>query len=182
MLNTSVLLSFPQNSFIQNLFKGKERENSWLPSRSFSISETIPRCLCTNVSSPLKAHLESNYRQEKFSSPSELATIITAKNLQELEDLSSLPQNWDGYGAFAIDSTLYRKAKELIKKLPIKVYSIPTSSGSIQIEIHRKNSSLEIEVLPEKFSILFEKNEIYQETETSDFSEILKLIGELDAI
>jgi len=93
-----------------------------------------------------------------------------------------LPQNWDGYGAFAIDSTLYRKAKELIKKLPIKVYSIPTSSGSIQIEIHRKNSSLEIEVLPEKFSILFEKNEIYQETETSDFSEILKLIGELDAI
>jgi hypothetical protein len=66
--------------------------------------------------------------------------------------------------------------------VPIKVYSIPTSSGSIQIEIHRKNSSLEIEVLPETFSILFEKNDMYQELETSDYSEILKLLEELDAI
>ncbi len=113
---------------------------------------------------------------------SELATMLIAKNLQELELVSSLPQNWDGYGALAIDSTLYQKATELIKRLPIKVYSIPTSSGSIQIEIHRKNSSLEIEVLPETFSILFEKNDMYQELETSDYSEILKLLEELDAI
>lgn len=182
MPNTNILHLFQQNSFMQYFFKEKERQNSWLPSRNPSNPEILTKSYFIQRYSPLQQHLESKYRQEKFSSPSELTTMITAKNLQELEGLSSLPQNWDGYGALATDSALYQKATELIKRLPVKVYSIPTSSGSIQIEIHRKNSSLEIEVLPETFSILFEKNGRYQEFETSDFSKILKLIGELDAI
>lgn len=121
-------------------------------------------------------HTQATDQQEQDYSP-----MVIAKNLQEIEKLSSLQQDWDGYGASAMDSTLFQKAKALLEKIPIRVLSIPTSSGSIQLEVHRENSSLEIEVLPDTFSLLFEKNGMFQEIGTPDLSEVLKLVQEVDA-
>lgn len=67
----------------------------------------------------------------------------------ELDRLAQLSQNWDGYGAPAIDPSLLAAARTFIKTLPENlVYRprvVPMSTGKLQFEWHHGSKILEIE-------------------------------------
>jgi len=66
-----------------------------------------------------------------------------------LDSLRALAQNWDGYGAPAIDPAVIEAAKSFIAKLPENLVSrphvVPMSNGTLQLEWHDGPKSLELE-------------------------------------
>lgn len=67
----------------------------------------------------------------------------------ELDRLSRLPQNWDGYGAPVIDPSIIAAARTFIKALPenlaYRPQVVPMSTGNLQFEWHHGAKILEIE-------------------------------------
>jgi hypothetical protein len=67
----------------------------------------------------------------------------------ELDRLSQLPQNWDGYGAPAINPAILTAARWFIQALPENlVYRprvVPMSTGNLQFEWHDGSKVLELE-------------------------------------
>lgn len=67
----------------------------------------------------------------------------------ELEKLSSLPRNWDSYGAPPIEPTIIAAARAFMRSLPAKSTPaplvVPMSAGNLQLEWHRGKKVLELE-------------------------------------
>ncbi len=67
----------------------------------------------------------------------------------DLDALSSLAPNWDGYGAPVIDPKIIQAAKQFIATLPdnlaFRPRIVPTSNGSLQMEWHEGPKTLELE-------------------------------------
>jgi hypothetical protein len=67
----------------------------------------------------------------------------------DIEALRGLTPNWDGYGAPAIDPEVIQAAKQFIARLPMNLafrpQVVPTSNGSLQLEWHQGEKSLELE-------------------------------------
>lgn len=104
-------------------------------------------------------NLAKNRNARRLPSFSETSKIVALKrpNLQvdrqvtlaALDNLKTLPQNWDGYTAIPIDTRVIRAAKEFILALvgdnvPTPAV-VPMTMGRLQFEWHQGNRSLEIE-------------------------------------
>jgi hypothetical protein len=67
----------------------------------------------------------------------------------DLDRLSRLPPNWDGYGAPMIDPSILETARMFIKALPenlaYRPRVVPMSTGNLQFEWHHGSKILEIE-------------------------------------
>jgi len=69
-------------------------------------------------------------------------------NYQEkIKELTSLEIGWDGYNGVPVSQKLADIASNLLKELPNENWQlVPGSDGSIQIEIHKKYYSIEIDI------------------------------------
>lgn len=68
----------------------------------------------------------------------------------EIERLASLPANWDGYGAPALDRDILNAARQfnarLAGSITVQPLVVPMSSGVLQFEWHQGQKILELEV------------------------------------
>ena len=68
-------------------------------------------------------------------------------SIKKLNDISSLPDNWDGDGATSFASSIIENAKQLIDTLSVQPDIFPTSRNSIQFEYENdKKEYLEFEL------------------------------------
>lgn len=71
---------------------------------------------------------------------------------QCLDQLLSLPENWDSYGAARISPAVVKPAvRVLLDHLPSQgapPQVVPTNSGGLQFEWHEQSVDLEIEIFP----------------------------------
>lgn len=82
---------------------------------------------------------------EKVYSPALIA------NLRKLDEIQSLPKNWNGNGAPKISRSLINKTKALIINLENQPQLFPTANDSIQIEYEGKDGSyLEFQISKKK--------------------------------
>ena len=69
--------------------------------------------------------------------------------LSQLDCLKQLPENWNGYGAQAIDAITIESAKRFINDLTNEIITsplvVPMTRGRLQFEWHQGNRSLELE-------------------------------------
>ena len=75
--------------------------------------------------------------------------------VRQIDRLSSLPSNWDSYGAPPVDQHCLVSALHFLAKLLAPDASaaqtpalVPTSAGGVQIEWHREGKDLEIRIDP----------------------------------
>lgn len=71
---------------------------------------------------------------------------MTKLNVQKLEDIGKLPDNWNGYGARKFAPSLINKCREIAKNLPIEMTVYPTGRQSIQFQYDKNENYLELEV------------------------------------
>lgn len=71
---------------------------------------------------------------------------MTKLNVQRLEDIEKLPDNWNGYGARKFASSLINKCREIAKSLPVAMTVYPTGRQSIQFQYDKNGNYLELEV------------------------------------
>src|SRR5437870_3472186 len=83
------------------------------------------------------------------------------KTDRALQELLALPQNWNSYGARAIQPDVVRAASDLLRNVaqndtpPPAV--VPTVHGGVQLEWHTRGVVLEIEIeSPEQWHVSFE--------------------------
>jgi hypothetical protein len=78
-----------------------------------------------------------------------IARLDKAAALRALEELRTLPPNWNGYGAGLIDPDRIQAAMAFISALPTDLVAtpkvVPMTRGRLQFEWHRGNRSLELE-------------------------------------
>ena len=74
--------------------------------------------------------------------------------IQKIDDFTSLPDNWDYYGAKAIGNEIVKKSIELVSKLTYLPDVFPTPRNTIQLEYEYKDKYLEIEIFDKHFQIL----------------------------
>jgi hypothetical protein len=67
----------------------------------------------------------------------------------ELDGLSRLKKNWDGYGAPPIDRKIIEAARQFVRRLPpitdMRPHVVPMSAGNLQFEWDNGPKSLELE-------------------------------------
>ena len=71
---------------------------------------------------------------------------MTKLNVQRLEDIEKLPDNWNGYGARKFASSLINKCREIAKSLPVAMTVYPTGRQSIQFQYDKNGNYLELEI------------------------------------
>lgn len=71
---------------------------------------------------------------------------MTKLNVQKLEDIGKLPDNWNGYGARKFTPSLINKCQEIAKSLPVETTIYPTGRQSIQFQYDKNGDYLELEV------------------------------------
>ena len=83
----------------------------------------------------------------------ELDPLNLNRMLDKLAQLSELPENWDGYGSPCVQPAVKETAVDLIHLLhkigmPVPHFA-PVSGGGIQLEWHKTDRELELEILPD---------------------------------
>lgn len=87
------------------------------------------------------------------------------RNIDMLEAVSHLDDNWDGYGAAKIDKDIIRKANEIIYNLIYQPEIFPTGRSTIQLEFDKNGDYLEFEIYSSKITMF---KEIQNKTEEKD--------------
>lgn len=77
---------------------------------------------------------------------------------KQLEILSSLEENWDGYGSKPMSEAAVNTAEELLTRLPYAPMIYPVSGGGIQFEYEINDKYLEFEILDDGKIKLFSSN------------------------
>ncbi len=73
-------------------------------------------------------------------------------NYLRLLKISSLDNNWDGYGAKPIPKNVIERVKRLLYELPEGAKLFPTSRSSVQLEYHLgENKYFELEVFSDSY-------------------------------
>jgi hypothetical protein len=77
--------------------------------------------------------------------------------LDELQELLSLPEDWDSYGSARIDAHIARYVGRLLGVLAraetARPALVPTSAGGVQLEWHTRALELQLEIDPADDSI-----------------------------
>ena len=71
---------------------------------------------------------------------------MTKLNMQRLEDIGKLSDNWNGYGARRFAPELVQKCRKIAKSLPVEMIVYPTGRQSIQFQYDKSGDYLELEV------------------------------------
>ena len=109
--------------------------------------------------------------------------------VQRLENLLSLPHNWDTYGAPQIEPSYISWAFRLLMDImeddtPVPLV-VPTSRGGLQLEWHTRGIDLEVEFLtPWRLEVSFEDNrrgEAWDTIITCDMSRLHEAISALSS-
>ena len=80
---------------------------------------------------------------------------IIKENLEKIQDISELKDDWNGHGASAVKDTLIQKMKYLVLRLNIQPEISPTARGSIQFEYEKETGEyLEFELFDIKLKVL----------------------------
>jgi hypothetical protein len=80
---------------------------------------------------------------------------------EAIRRLTTLPPNWNSYGARAVQPPIVQSAIELLHEIVRRDTPcpsvVPTARGGIQLEWHTRGIDLEIELdLPERIQVLYE--------------------------
>ena len=76
----------------------------------------------------------SLYQQDAGMIPQYTVTNKMQKNMDKIDQIAALKDNWNGYGATAFSEALIQKVKRLISLAKVQPEVFPTASDSIQIE------------------------------------------------
>ncbi len=107
--------------------------------------------------------------------------------LDQMTRFLQLPENWDSYGANAIDPRCVVESLRLVLDIirpntPAPSF-VPTRSGGIQFEWHEHGIDLEVEVeAPSSCSVYFLNNHTKEEVELGLSYDLSRLIEFIDAI
>ena len=63
---------------------------------------------------------------------------IIKENLEKIQDISKLKDDWNGNGASAVKDTLIQKMKYLVLRINVQPEIFPTPRGSIQFESEKE--------------------------------------------
>ena len=70
------------------------------------------------------------------------------RNLDKLDAIALLGENWNGHGAKPFSRTLIERARHVILNLDVQPEVFPTAANSIQIEYEKENGEyLEIQIV-----------------------------------
>ncbi len=102
------------------------------------------------------------------------------ENLQQINDISLLEDNWNGYGAKKFSMKVIEFARRIIDNLFIQPEVFPTGRNSIQIEYDKSNGDyLELELFEDntiKLFVLYANGE--NKTENISFDDINKVVDD----
>lgn len=85
--------------------------------------------------------------------------------VMRLDEIKSLEDNWNGYGAAPIDPQIIFKARKFlaqVKDLSSYISIFPTARQSIQIEWKKDDKYCEAEIFADSIEIYAEKNDVEQ--------------------
>jgi len=121
---------------------------------------------------------ESNKRIQSLTE--ELFRINKELNLNKIDKISSLKNNWAGDEVMPIDKKVISIARDLIfSKIDVQPQVFPTRNGTILFEYQAGDLKfLAIEILSNNFSVYWETKEEEKEFETTDYKIILPYINE----
>lgn len=77
------------------------------------------------------------------------------ENNDRLEQIAALEENWNGYGASPIPSSIIRDVEGFLCTLPIQPEIFPTARPSIQLEYDTADRHIEFEITEEKRVLMF---------------------------
>lgn len=100
-------------------------------------------------------------------------------NLQKLNEIGKLPENWNENGALKFSTEIIQKCKNIINSLQKQPEIFPTGANSIQMEYEKESGEyLEFNVYSEHTEV-FEINALEQENEFSIFEDEIENVKEL---
>lgn len=95
------------------------------------------------------ARLQSPEEQLRTRSAARELFAFKSMTTRQLDNLSHLPPNWNGYGAAPINPLTIESAKHLVLTLPSSIMSapqvVPMTRGRLQLEWHCGSRHLELE-------------------------------------
>lgn len=118
-------------------------------------------------------------QKEFITAPSEMINPIFSSNIIALEKLRQLERGWDGEDAPPINEASFTLAKKILERIGTKVFSIPTSEGTVQLEIYCGSNSMEIEIQESSFCILKVVGSSYEELEVNTVEDVYDHIQEI---
>ena len=81
---------------------------------------------------------------------------LMQRNLQKLSEIASFGENWNGYGAKPISSSILKRTERIIRGIFEQPDLFPTADDSIQMEYEKENGAyLEIQITDSKVYEVF---------------------------
>lgn len=102
------------------------------------------------------------------------------RNLDRLENIAQLEDDWDGYGAKSFSTTVIATVRNIISYLKEQPEIFPTGRGSVQLEYHMPDYSyLELEVFDDKVVVMQILNSDYDNAQFWELpsNEITKILN-----
>ena len=97
------------------------------------------------------------------------------RNLHDLDHISGLQDNWNGYGAPKVQAHILDHVRKFLHIIPLHQQPatvVPTGRGTIQLEYEERDGKyLELDVASESIGILYqplEGNEVEEENASVD--------------
>ncbi len=92
------------------------------------------------------------------------------QNLRRLDEISTLQDNWDGYGAKAFSETLIQVCKNIVSALEFQPLIFPTGRRSVQFQYELDDRSyLEFEIFETSVACLQVPQRDYAKAITTEF-------------
>lgn len=93
------------------------------------------------------------------------------ENIQRLDDISRLKENWNGYGAKAFPVDLILKCKNIASGLDMEMDIYQTGRQSIQFQYDKNGDYLEFEVFLNRTIAMYVPKRDYSKAEIYNISE-----------
>jgi hypothetical protein len=107
--------------------------------------------------------------------------------LPQLQELASLPADWDGYGAAPVSGETTRDVLELLRSVftspidPLPAF-VPGIEGSVNVVWHREGKELELEVAPNGSVMVYFADEDEGTEWEAPYVRVASHVGELLSI
>lgn len=123
--------------------------------------------------------IRERFLKEFITAPSDMINPMFSSNIIALEKLRHLERGWDGEDAPPINESSFTLAIRILERIGAKVFSIPTSEGTVQLEIYCGSNSMEIEIKESSFCILKVVGSSYEEFEVNTVEDVYDHIQEI---
>ncbi|MEL7658951.1 MAG: hypothetical protein AAGU75_23925 [Bacillota bacterium] len=78
-----------------------------------------------------------------------IADQLLLENMKLIKRMRKLKENWDGYGALAIEKTIIDETERLLRSLEYQPILSPTGRGSIDLTFENNDDVLNYEIFPD---------------------------------